>query len=162
MVTTIKPTAGKNHPVAPKKETSVSNAPSNGSLVDKLDGNQLVSVARVMADLGKSVVNYRIEQEKTEQAHINSRVRLEEIDKAEKASERAFKTETTRIQAQAAKDFYDHEETMEKLRQMQGESLNSIDLRQRYMTMLEQGKVTAQQFNEFITALNAGGAPTLD
>lgn len=162
MVTSIKPTAGKTSPTMPKKPDSVPTVPGKGSLVDKLNGNQLVSVVTAMAELRKNVMSYRIEQEKTEQAIINARVRLEEIDKADRESERAYQNEAMKIQAQAALNIYCHEEAMEMLRQKHGDSLVLIDLRKRYMTLLEQGKVTAQDFNAFMTGWNAASAPTLD
>lgn len=163
MVTSVKPTADRKSPSVSKKPDQVPNAPSKGtSLVDKLDGNQLVSVVSAMTDLGENVMSYRIEVEKTEQAIINARVRLAEIDQADRESERAYQNEAMKIQAQAALNIYCHEEAMEMLRQKHGDSLALIDLRKRYMTLLEQGKVTAQEFNAFMTGWTAASAPASD
>ena len=131
-----------------------------GKALDKLNGNQLVEAGKAFAGLVGSVMDYRSEAEKTEQARI------------------AAQTNDLRLQAERENNFLKHEQAIKALdnqrdrnRNEHDEAMTALDKQARHeertddrldraMTLLESEKITAEDFVAIQREVNRTQGPS--
>lgn len=153
--TSSKPLSGEHIP-ARKSPAPISNEDDKSKsegLLSKLGAQDVVALFNSVSSLSNSLVELQKEREKTSQAMINSRVRIEEIDVDRKRvrSERDLRIEELRNERKSSK--YRHEESLKNIQIQEVMERERRETINRIISMVESGSITPEMLAILISNL---------